>query len=242
VLACARGRTMLDRLLQLAKVLLGNSWNRAAFVLIAGGVLAINGVSQFLIPPTAMAFGISIAIPDTPVWVAFALIGCGVGLFVLGRIVPDRNGLSDHDRKLVASLREILSDQNLLNELKVKTGGKPSTLGPPTVHPFLPSIEAFLKQADDIRFDDIHLQFLFSTIIEDMETLRGRIYQTNQREVPVRITSLSPIRWIARKWNANTGDAFRGFLPPPELFKVRRFLALANRKAGLDASLTSYVS
>jgi len=77
---------MYDFVLKFAKILIGNAWNRAALLLVAAGVAAINGVIQYVVAAVA-----NIAIPDTPPSVGFGLICAGVGVLVLGRLIPDRS-------------------------------------------------------------------------------------------------------------------------------------------------------
>jgi hypothetical protein len=77
---------MYDFVLKLAKILIGNAWNRAALLLLAAGVAAINGILQYIVAAVA-----KITIPDTPPAVGFGLVAVGVGVLVLGRLIPDRN-------------------------------------------------------------------------------------------------------------------------------------------------------
>jgi hypothetical protein len=82
---------MRNFLLELVRIWRGNGWNKAGTLLIAGGVLSVNGVAQYLIPSIGRVFKLQISIPETPLWVSFLLIALGILMFVLSRVLPDRS-------------------------------------------------------------------------------------------------------------------------------------------------------
>lgn len=157
---------MPDFVLKLLKLLLGNAWNRAALLLVIGGIAAINGVLQYIVPPFAKAFGVATTIPDTPLWVGFALIALGFLLFILGRLVPDRSlgSLSPEDGRLIRELREIAKQQTM----------------PPDI------LISFLDQAPRMVFEDPEVRRRFDELLA-----QARNFDELRKRGP-RITGVNP--------------------------------------------------
>lgn len=103
-------RYLLDFILSLVKLLLGNAWNRSASLLIVGGIAMLNGWAQYVIVGLFAVGGHKITIPDTPTWISFALIAIGVLLLVGNRLLPETITQAaephPHDIRLLQSFRE----------------------------------------------------------------------------------------------------------------------------------------
>ena len=72
-----------------ARIIKGNPIGYSAKALILAGVLTITGIWQYVINTASAAFGHPTNIPDTSPIISFALIGSGVFLFALNKLVPD---------------------------------------------------------------------------------------------------------------------------------------------------------
>lgn len=103
---------------RLFKIWVGTAWGKGALALIVGGVVSINGIWQYLIPPVAKVLGIGITIPETPIWLSLSLVGLGILLLILQRLVPDWSEGSlatkkpnPHDVKLLAEYRALITPQ-----------------------------------------------------------------------------------------------------------------------------------
>jgi hypothetical protein len=108
-------RSILDVGERLFRVWMGTAWGKAALFLIAGGVLSVTSITQYVIPPVAKAFGVVITIPDTPIWLSLALILLGIAVLVLQRIVPEqteqRPDANPHDVELLKSYRALMTPE-----------------------------------------------------------------------------------------------------------------------------------
>jgi hypothetical protein len=82
--------SMRDFFLALARIWRGNLWNRAGYLLIAGGVVSLTSITQYLILAIGQLFGLQILIPETPTWIALLLIASGISIFILSRVLPDQ--------------------------------------------------------------------------------------------------------------------------------------------------------
>ncbi|MCK1632649.1 hypothetical protein [Bradyrhizobium sp. 162] len=106
-------RSILDVIERLFRVWVGTAWGKGALFLIAGGVVSITSMAQYVIPPIAKAFGVVITIPDTPFWLSLALILMGIGVLVLQRIVPEqieqKPDPNPHDVELLRSYRALMT-------------------------------------------------------------------------------------------------------------------------------------
>jgi hypothetical protein len=99
-----------DFLLDLARIWRGNYWNKAGFVLIAGGVAGLTGIWQYLIVPIGLLFGLQIAIPEAlSTWVSIFLILVGFLMFVLNRVLPDRSMQSTMSSSSIPGVRAIIN-------------------------------------------------------------------------------------------------------------------------------------
>jgi hypothetical protein len=74
---------------RLFRIWVGTAWGKGALALIVGGVLSITSIVQYIIPPVAKVFGVTITIPETPIWLSLTLISLGILLLVLSRLLPD---------------------------------------------------------------------------------------------------------------------------------------------------------
>lgn len=148
-----------DFVLNAIKLLLGNAWNRAALLLIFGGVAALNGWLQY-----AIGGLLKIQMPDTPAWVGFSLIGLGIVLLFANRLLPEaqRTPLSEDDRRLAEQVRQLLMDPMFLKALR-GSQQEPDVL------------EDFLVRASNVRFDNPELQAEFEALVGRARSLREAI-------------------------------------------------------------------
>lgn len=100
------------------RIWVGTAWGKGALALIFGGVLSITSIVQYLIPPVAKLLEVKIAIPETPIWLSLTLVGLGILLLVLSRLIPDRSEQvapaeppNPHDTQLLALYRKLITPQ-----------------------------------------------------------------------------------------------------------------------------------
>ncbi|KLK90849.1 hypothetical protein AA309_23285 [Microvirga vignae] len=110
-----------DFTLSVIKIATGNAWNRVAASLVVAGIAALTSILQYIIIGLFALGGTKIVIPDAPTWIGFALIGIGIGVLILGRVVPERTGAPQlsptpnlHDVDLHQRFREKVTDDVLL--------------------------------------------------------------------------------------------------------------------------------
>ncbi|WP_271557660.1 hypothetical protein [Bradyrhizobium sp. CCBAU 45394] len=124
---------------RLFKVWIGTAWGKGALALIVGGVLSINSILQYLVPPLAKVIGITVTIPETPIGVSFTLICLGILLLILSRLLPDWSEQSQavqppnpHDVRLLANYRELITPQliQFLTEHTFRLPYRVDTLNP----------------------------------------------------------------------------------------------------------------
>jgi hypothetical protein len=103
---------------RLFRIWVGTAWGKGALALIVGGVLSITSIVQYIIPPVAKVFGVTITIPETPIWLSLTLISLGILLLVLSRLLPDRSEQvppaeppNPHDVRLLADYRDLMTPQ-----------------------------------------------------------------------------------------------------------------------------------
>jgi hypothetical protein len=103
---------------RLFRIWVGTAWGKGALVLIVGGVLSITSIVQYVIPPVAKAFGITITIPDTPTWLSLTLIILGILLLVMSQLIPDLSKMTPptgppnpHDVRLLAEYRVLVTPE-----------------------------------------------------------------------------------------------------------------------------------
>jgi hypothetical protein len=101
---------------RLFRIWVGTAWGKGALLLIAGGVLSVTSIVQYILPPVAKVFGLAIAIPETPVWLSLTLIALGILLLILSRVVPDNSEQmppaqqpNPHDTTLLANYRALMT-------------------------------------------------------------------------------------------------------------------------------------
>ncbi|MEH2531729.1 hypothetical protein V1277_001892 [Bradyrhizobium sp. AZCC 1588] len=110
-------RSFFDFCEKLFRVWIGTAWGKGALILIAGGVLSITSITQYVVPPFAKLFGVSITIPDTPAWLSLVLIVLGISLLILQRVIPERPAIQEpprgnpHDVKLLADYRALMTPE-----------------------------------------------------------------------------------------------------------------------------------
>lgn len=101
---------------RLFRIWIGTAWGKGPLLLIAGGVLSITSIVQYIVPPIAKAFGLTIVIPETPVWLSLTLIALGIVLLILSRMMPDYSEQlplaeppNPHDTTLLANYRTLIT-------------------------------------------------------------------------------------------------------------------------------------
>jgi hypothetical protein len=157
----------LERIFRIWK---GTAWGKAALLLIAGGVVAINGILQFVIPPVALLFGIRIVIPETPAWISFSLICLGIVVLVLSRITPDWSVLpkrpNANDVRFLEEYRALITPAliQFLRGHSFRTNYRQNRLSPLEVI-------AFDWRGAHYEFQDAELQTALSAVISLAESL-----------------------------------------------------------------------
>jgi hypothetical protein len=157
------------------RIWIGTAWGKGALLLIAGGVLSITSIVQYIIPPAGKVFGITITIPETPVWVSLTLIFLGILLLVLSRLLPDWSEQTPpakppnpHDVRLLADYRELITPQliGFLTEHTFRLPYRVETLNPLEVL-------AYEWRGAHYEFLDVELQSSLANVIGAARGLCG---------------------------------------------------------------------
>lgn len=92
------------------RIIRGNRLNTAGYLLIAGGLASIIGITSYVLNAGFVFLGIRYTIPEVPIWLSLTLILLGAGLLVFNRVWPEvRRHVLPHDTALLAEYRDLIT-------------------------------------------------------------------------------------------------------------------------------------